>query len=177
MGETNGFSLTASLLCSLTEQVETQLLPGPDSTRESFCHCSREGPGAPSALAFSSLALSLHFFFSFFFSFFFFLFLSFCFVRFFLLCRLFFDLGSLSLDSSEEELEEEVSEDEDAVSEEEVFAALFFLSLSLFFLSATQREGGCRERESSHQTCWGDCHALIPRYPAVQFGFCSSLDA
>lgn len=112
---------------------------GPESTSDSFCHCSSEGPGTTSPLAFSSLALSFDFFFDFFFILFFFFFLSFCFARFFLLCRLFFVLESLSLESSEELEEEEDEEelvDEDAVSEEEVLAFLFFLSFPSFFFSS-----------------------------------------
>lgn len=92
-------------------------------------------------MALSSLALSFDFFFSFFFILFFFLFLSFCFACFFLLCRLFFGLASLSLESSEEELEdvedeEELEEEEDAVPEDDVLAFLFFLALPSFFLSS-----------------------------------------
>lgn len=97
-----------------------------------------------SPLAFSSLALSFDFFFDFFFNLFFFFFLSFCFARFFLPCRLFFVLESLSLESPELELEEEEDEeelvDEDAVSEEEVLAFLFFLSFPSFFFSAIHKK-------------------------------------
>lgn len=114
---------------------------GPASTRDSFCHCSSEGPGTTSPLPFSSFAFSFDFFFDFFFIlFFFFLLLSLSFARFFLLCRLFFVLESLSLEPPEEELEEEEDEeelvDEDAGSEEEVLAFLFFLSFPSFFFSS-----------------------------------------
>lgn len=122
----------------------TSSLPGPASTMDSFCHCSSDGPGTASPLPFSSLAPSFAFFFAFFFTLFFFFFLSFCFARFFLPCRLFFVLESLSLESSEEELEEEEDEeelvDEDAVSEEEVLAFLFFLSFRSFFFSAIHKK-------------------------------------
>lgn len=134
-----------TLVCPGFSSRETPLLPGPESTSDSFCQCSSEGPGTASPLAFSSLALSFDFFFDFFFIlFFFFLFLSFGFARFFLLCRFFFVLESLSLESSEEELEEEEDEeepvDEDAVSEEEVLAFLFFLSFLSFFFSAIHKK-------------------------------------
>lgn len=115
---------------------------GPGSTKDSFCHCSSDGPGIPSTLALSSLAWSLDFFFCFFFIFFFFFFLSFCLVCFFLLNLLFFGLEPLSLESSEEELEEEeeVPEDELVISEEEVLAFLFFFSLAFFFSSLVEAE-------------------------------------
>lgn len=135
----------ATPVCPFFSRREPPPLPGPESTSDSFCHCSSEGPGTTSPLAFSSLALSFDFFFDFFFIlFFFFFFLSFCFARFFLLCRLFFVLESLSLESSEEELEEEEDEeepvDEDAVAEEEVLAFLFFLSFPSFFFSAIHKK-------------------------------------
>lgn len=135
-------------VCTGFSRKETPSLPGPASTRDSFCHCSSEGPGTASPLAFSSLAFSFDFFFDFFFILFFFfllLSLSLSFARFFLLCRLFFVLESLSLVSPEEELEEEEDEeelvDEDAGSEEEVLAFLFFLSFPSFFFSAV-----CKKR-------------------------------
>lgn len=118
-------------------------LPGPESTSDSFCHCSSEGPGTTSALALSSLAFSFDFFLDFFFILFFFFFFSLCFARFFLLCRLFFALGSLSLESSEEELEEDEDEEEleeEDVSEEDVLAFLFFLLFPSFFFSAMHKE-------------------------------------
>ena len=133
-------------VCPGLSRRETPSLPGPESTSDSFCHCSSEGPGTASPLAFSSLALSFDFFFDFFFILFFFFFfsffLSFCFARCFLPCRLFFVLESLSLESSEEELEEDEEEpvDEDAVSEEEVLAFLFFLSFPSFFFSAIHKK-------------------------------------
>lgn len=117
-------------------------LPGPESTSDSFCHCSSEGPGTTSALALSSLAFSFDFFLDFFFILFFFFF-SLCFARFFLLCRLFFALGSLSLESSEEELEEDEDEEEleeEDVSEEDVLAFLFFLLFPSFFFSAVHKK-------------------------------------
>ena len=135
---------SATRVCPGFSRRETPSLPGPESTSDSFCHCSSEGPGTASPLAFSSLALSFDFFFDFFFIlfFFFFFFLSFCFARFFLPCRLFFVLESVSLESSEEELEEDEEEpvDEDAVSEEEVLAFLFFLSFPSFFFSAIHKK-------------------------------------
>lgn len=90
----------------------------------------------------SSLVFSFDFFLDFFFIFFFF-FLSLCFARFFLLCRLFFALGSLSLESSEEELEEDEDEEEleeEDVSEEDVLAFLFFLLFPSFFFSAMNKK-------------------------------------